>query len=92
MIRQESNTGRCSELRDALTEGFRQGAQQWLAQATEIEVAEYLRQYRGLRDDAGRLRVVGNGICPPVPSRPASAMCRSRPRGCFTGQAQQFSM
>ncbi|MDA8364292.1 MAG: IS256 family transposase [Gammaproteobacteria bacterium] len=52
------------EVRDALTEVLRQGAQQLLSQAIETEVAEFLDQYREFTDDAGRRRMVRNGHLP----------------------------
>ena len=59
------NPGVPGEVRDALTEVLRQGAQQLLAQAIETEVAEFLSQYRDQKDEAGRARVVRNGYLPP---------------------------
>jgi hypothetical protein len=51
-------------VQDPLTAVLREGTQQLLAQATETEVAEFLAQHRGLRDDAGRQRLVRNGYLP----------------------------
>ena len=39
---------------DALSELLRQGARQLIAGAVEAELNEFLSQYQGLRDDAGR--------------------------------------
>ena len=58
------NPGVPGEVRDALTEILREGAQQLLAQAIETEVAEFLDRYREVRDDAGRRRMVRNGYLP----------------------------
>ena len=58
------NPGVPGEVRDALTEVLRQGAQQLLSQAIETEVAEFLAKYRDARDDAGHRRMVRNGYLP----------------------------
>lgn len=49
---------------DALTALVRQGARQIIAQAVEAELAEFLSQYRSLKDDQGRTAVVRNGYLP----------------------------
>ena len=49
---------------DALSERLRQGARQLIAQAVEAELREFLGQYQGLRDAAGRQAVVRNGYLP----------------------------
>ena len=41
------------EVRDALTDVLRHGAQQLLTLAIETEVAEFLTRYRDTRDEAG---------------------------------------
>jgi hypothetical protein len=48
-------------LPDVLTEIARAGAQKMLAAALEDEVAEYLCQHAGARDESGHLLVVRNG-------------------------------
>lgn len=58
------NPGMAGAVRDALTEVLHAGAQQLLAQAIEVEVAEFLGRYRDHRDEAGRRRVVRNGYLP----------------------------
>ena len=49
---------------DPLTAVLRQGARDLLAQAVEAEVAEFLREYTALTDDAGRQRLVRHGHLP----------------------------
>lgn len=49
---------------DALSDLVRQGARQIIAQAVEAELAEFLSQYQGLRDESGRQAVVRNGYLP----------------------------
>lgn len=49
---------------DALSELLRQGARQIIAGAVEAELNEFLSQYQGLRDEAGRQAVVRNGYLP----------------------------
>jgi transposase-like protein len=56
--------GVSSAVRDALTDVLREGARALLAQAVEVEVAEFLAQYRGEQDTAGRARMVRNGHLP----------------------------
>ena len=58
------NPGIPGGVRDALTEVLWQGARQLLVQAIESEVAEFLAQYREVRDDVGCQRVVRNGYRP----------------------------
>lgn len=50
--------------RDALTELVRQGAKQIIAQAVEVEISEFLKQYQDLKDEQGRQTVVRNGYLP----------------------------
>ena len=52
------------EVKDPLTEICRVGAQEMLAEAIEVEVAEFLERHRGARDEQGRQRVVRNGSMP----------------------------
>jgi transposase-like protein len=47
-----------------LTDVLRQGAQRMLAQAIEVEVAEWIEAHRDLRDQAGHRLVVRNGRLP----------------------------
>ena len=49
---------------DVLTEILRKGSQQLLAEALTVEIEEFLEQYRDLRDDRGRQRIVRNGHLP----------------------------
>src|SRR4030042_1034044 len=63
--RTRKNPGVSDEVRDVLTEVLRQGAQQLISQAVETEVEEFLRQYREMRDEAGRRRLVPKGYLPP---------------------------
>ncbi|MEO0805586.1 MAG: IS256 family transposase [Cyanobacteria bacterium J06643_4] len=49
---------------DALSELLRQGARQIIAGAVEAELNDFLSQYQGLRDEAGRQAVVRNGYLP----------------------------
>ena len=49
---------------DALTQVLREGAQQMLARAIEVEVVEFLERYRLDKDEAGRQRMVRNGFLP----------------------------
>jgi transposase-like protein len=49
---------------DVLTELLRKGARKLLADAVEQEVAEYLREREGLRDESGHRLVVRNGHLP----------------------------
>jgi transposase-like protein len=50
-----------ADTKDVLTEVLRQGAQRLLAEAIEAEVAEFVTNYRALRTETGRQRVVRNG-------------------------------
>jgi len=54
----------CSECRSTLDELLRLGAQRMLQKAIEVEVEAYLKEHQGLRDDAGRRRIVRNGYLP----------------------------
>ena len=49
---------------DPLTEVLRAGAREFLAQAVEAEVAEFLEGHATLVDDRGRRRIVRNGHLP----------------------------
>lgn len=49
---------------DALSELVRQGARQIIAQAVEVELSEFLKQYQDLKDEQGRQAVVRNGYLP----------------------------
>ena len=60
-IGQIRESGPAKSPQDVLTEILREGAHQLLAEALEIEIQEFLGQYRDLRDAGGRPRVVRNG-------------------------------
>lgn len=47
--------------KDVMTEVLRKGCRQILKDALELEIAEFLEQYRELRTDEGRQRIVRNG-------------------------------
>jgi transposase-like protein len=49
---------------DGLTELVRNGARQIIAQAVEVELAEFLAQYQSLKDEQGRQAIVRNGSLP----------------------------
>lgn len=49
---------------DPLTEVLRRGARKLLIQALEAEVEAFLREYEGVRNEAGRRQVVRNGYGP----------------------------
>jgi len=49
---------------DVLTEILRSGSQRLLAAALEVEIGEFIEQYRELRDTRGRHRIVRNGHLP----------------------------
>ena len=49
---------------DPLTEILRRGARELLGQAIESEVEEFLRRFREIRDESGKVRVVRNGYLP----------------------------
>jgi transposase-like protein len=49
---------------DPITEVLRTGAKKLLAEALEAEIESFLSQYRELRDDQGRKRLVRNGYLP----------------------------
>ena len=49
---------------DPITDVLRTGAKKLLAEALEAEIYSFLCQYRDLRDDQGRKRVVRNGHLP----------------------------
>lgn len=46
---------------DPLTEILRQGARRLLAEALEVEIENFIQQYRDLRDESGHQRLVRNG-------------------------------
>jgi hypothetical protein len=50
--------------KDVLTEVLRQGAETFLAQAIEAEVAAWIDGHAHLRDEAGHRQVVRNGAMP----------------------------
>ena len=58
------NPGVANEVRDVLTEVLREGARTLLAQAIEMEVAEFLQRHRDQKDESGRARLVRNGHLP----------------------------
>lgn len=58
------NPGVSGAVSDALTQVLREGAQQMLARAIEVEVVEFLERYRLDKDEAGRQRMVRNGFLP----------------------------
>lgn len=58
------NPGVANAVRDVLTEVLREGARTLLAQAIEVEVAEFLQQHRNQKDELGRARLVRNGYLP----------------------------
>ena len=61
----EFKTPECQEgFSDALSDLLRQGARQIIAQAVEVELNEFLDNYRDLKDDQGRQAVVRNGYLP----------------------------
>lgn len=49
---------------DPITDILRQGAKKLLAQALELEVEEFIKKYRQLKDEAGHQRLVRNGYLP----------------------------
>ena len=49
---------------DPITEVLRTGAKKLLAEALEAEIESFLSQYREIRDDQGRKRLVRNGYLP----------------------------
>jgi len=49
---------------DPITDVLRTGARKLLAEALEIEIEDYLAQYKELRDHQNRRRVVRNGYLP----------------------------
>lgn len=60
-ISQIRDSGPVESAQDMLTEILREGAHQLLAKALEVEIQEFIGQYRDLRDERGRQRVVRNG-------------------------------
>ena len=74
---------------DPLTTILRHGARKLLAQALETEIEIFLNQYKEIRDDLGRQRIVRNGYLPdreiqsgigPVPVKAPRARDRQRGR------------
>ena len=63
-IRPIKDEGPAETKGDVLTEILRRGSQQLLAEALTVEIEEFLEQYRELRDDRGRQRIVRNGHLP----------------------------
>ena len=57
-----NNPGRFID--DPISEILRQGARSLLAQALEVEIENFLNQYKDLRDEKGLQRVVRNGYLP----------------------------
>ena len=55
------NSNEVQEITVSLDEIARLGAQRMLAEALQLEVADYLREHKELRDDYGRAVVVRNG-------------------------------
>lgn len=49
---------------DPITEILRQGARKLLAQALETEIEVFINQYKDLKDELGRQRIVRNGHLP----------------------------
>ena len=49
---------------DPITEVLRTGAKRLLAEALEVEIEDYISQYKELRNDQNRRRVVRNGYLP----------------------------
>ena len=60
----ESGTLPLPGSRDALTEVLHRGARQLLAEAVEVEVADWIDRHADVRDAAGRRQVVRNGFLP----------------------------
>jgi transposase-like protein len=52
------------KFRDHLTEIIQAGCQQIIATAMEIEISYFLNQYKELKDENGKQRIVGNGYLP----------------------------
>ena len=49
---------------DPITEVLRTGARKLLAEALEVEIEDYISQYKDLRDNQNRRTVVRNGYLP----------------------------
>ncbi|BCT67384.1 IS256 family transposase ISCysp27 [Nitrosospira sp. NRS527] len=58
------NPGIASKVSDVLMQVLRDGAQQMLVRAIEVEVTEFLERYRFDMDEAGQARMVRNGYLP----------------------------
>ena len=56
------NSNEVQEITVSLDEIARLGAQRMLAEALQLEVADYLSEHKELRDDNGRAVVVRNGM------------------------------
>jgi len=52
------------KFRDHLTEIIQAGCQQIIATALETEISYFLNQYKELKDENGKQRIVGNGYLP----------------------------
>jgi len=52
------------KFRDHLTEIIQAGCQQIIATAMETEISYFLNQYKELKDENGKQRIVGNGYLP----------------------------
>jgi hypothetical protein len=60
-ISQIRESGPAESEQDMLTEILRERAHQLQAEVLEVEIQEFIGQYRDLRDERGRPRVVRNG-------------------------------
>ena len=49
---------------DPITEILRNGAKKLLAEALELEIADFLSQYADLKDAQGRMRITRNSYLP----------------------------
>ncbi|SCX37301.1 hypothetical protein [Nitrosospira sp. Nsp1] len=57
------NPGVANEVRDVLTEVLREGARTLLAQAIEVEVAEFLQRHRDQKDESATPAWCAMDIC-----------------------------
>ena len=73
---------------DPLTDLLRAGARDLIAQAVEAELQTLLERHAQLKLPDGRQALVRNGFCLNAPSRPGSAMSRSRCQRCATEVVQ----
>jgi putative transposase len=60
----KSNLDTTLSVNDALTEILKRGAQTLLAQAVELEIEEFLKDYSDLKDSLGHSQIVRNGYLP----------------------------